>query len=246
MKREQKPGGDTPKLTAGGLSREEIIAIASEAARTEIAKCAPAPSVSPETLALIAANVAKGGSLKPAEAVGYAAALYDEAQAKLEHAMKLRGAYAREAEAWGTIPQPESFPASLDDFLRLVVHAKTPADATKRFRDFLRDRWKRFAGNGYIENYPKWAEWARKKHFDEMTPEQRQNPNWAGMTEEQIGEALEQASLEKKVVEDLEEYKRGFPDRYRWCLCAKDYRAWWASQRSDQARAAAKKSKKAS
>jgi len=245
MKRKQKRNRNAAKPAVEPLSREEITAIASEAARAQIAKHAPAPSLSPETLALIAANVASGTNLKPAEAVGYAAALYDEARAKLEQAMKLGAAYVREAEAWAAIQHPENFPAPLDDFLRLIVHAKTPALGKKRYCDFLRDRVKGFCANGKIQDYPKWAEWAARKHFAEMTPEQRQNPKWAGMTEQEIGAALEQAHLEKRVASDMADWQRlGFRDEHSWCLWGKDYSAWWASQRSDQARAAAKKSKK--
>ncbi|PYJ78630.1 MAG: hypothetical protein DME22_26695, partial [Verrucomicrobia bacterium] len=195
-------------------------------------------------LALIAANVARGGSLKPREAIAYAAELYDEACARLEHAMKLQDAYTREASMFADIPHPEKFPASFDDFLRLIVRAKTPADATKRFRDFLRDRVKRSCVFDKIEDYPVWAEWAGKKIFEQMKPEERENPQWAGMTEQEIGAALQQENLEKRVAEQLEEYACGFQDQYRWGHCAKGYFAWWARQRSDQARAAAKKSKK--
>lgn len=42
------------------------------------------------------------------------------------------------------IPDGVSFPASLNDFLRRVVRAKTSADAEKRFRDFLYHRYERF------------------------------------------------------------------------------------------------------
>lgn len=33
---------------------------------------------------------------------------------------------------------PRKFPATLDDFLRLIVRARTPADSMKRLRDFFR------------------------------------------------------------------------------------------------------------
>ena len=216
---------------------------------TETAQHTPSSAVpSPEMVALIAANLFKAGNqYSVAEAVTNALMLYDAARARLAGVMKLQDAYEREAAAWADISQPEKFPASLGDFLKLIVHAKTPADATKRFRDFLRDRWKRLAANGKIEDYPKWAEWARKRHVEQMTPEERQNPKWAGMTEQKIGEALEQANLEKKVADELADWKRlGFRDQRSWCLWAKEYFAWWANQRSDQARAAAKKSKQPS
>src|SRR5437016_1872330 len=202
-----KPAPHTPKSAqTPALSRDEVLSIAAEAARAEIAKLARetesqdfrhGPLPSPETLALIGANVARGGSLKAREAVTYAAELYDEACARLEHATKLQDAYSREAAMFAGIPHPEKFPAPFDDFLRLIVRAKTPADATKRFRDFLRDRLKRSCVFGRIEDYPVWAEWAEKKFFEQMKPEDRQNPKWAGMTEQEIGAALEQENLEK-------------------------------------------------
>jgi hypothetical protein len=149
----------------------------------------------------------------------------------------LQSACANDAEAWANIPQPEKFPASFDVFLRLIVRAKTPADATKRFRDSLRDRWKRFAANGNIKDYPKWAEWAGKKFFEELKPEERKNPRWVGMTEQEIGTALEQGNLEQKVAGQMEEYGRGFRDQYSWCLCAKEYYAWWKNQLRNAKRA---------
>jgi hypothetical protein len=36
-----------------------------------------------------------------------------------------------------SLPMPLKFPATLDDFFRLVVNARTKADATARFRSFL-------------------------------------------------------------------------------------------------------------
>jgi hypothetical protein len=129
-------------------------------ATTESAQHTPSSAVpSPEMVALIAANLFKAGTQHSvAGAVTNALMLYDEARTRLTGAMKLQAAYEREAAAWGDVPRPAKFPASLDDFLRLIVRAKTPADQMKRFRDFLRDRWKRLAGNGQIENYPAWAE----------------------------------------------------------------------------------------
>jgi hypothetical protein len=38
------------------------------------------------------------------------------------------------------LPKPPEFPATLKDFLRLIVNAKTPADCMQRLRQFLRER----------------------------------------------------------------------------------------------------------
>lgn len=74
-----------------------------------------------EQLALIAAATQRAN---PTEAVQHALALWHEAGETLE------------AVANNGVPLPPKFPATLDDFLRIVVAARTPADATKRLRDF--------------------------------------------------------------------------------------------------------------
>jgi len=115
-----------------------------------VAEPAPEPSTKPgaeiplptaDTLALIAANVSKGIDLEPRLAVDYAFKLWKNAQEKLEGEIKER---ARVPNDNGNIQKsdgcclPPTFPATFDTFLRMVVNGKTPADSTKRFRDFLR------------------------------------------------------------------------------------------------------------
>ena len=129
------------------MKREEIDALVSEAVSAEFAKYKHPESPSPENLALIAALVARGEAKRPARAVAEALELYYEACTVIDWKTRLQAAYAREAEAETSVPQPAKFPAPLEDFLRLIVKAKTPADGTKRFRDFLRDRCKRFCVN---------------------------------------------------------------------------------------------------
>jgi hypothetical protein len=51
---------------------------------------------------------------------------------------KVAGRDSRPSEV--SVPPLTKVPAKLDDFLARVVKAKTPADAAKRFRDFLKDR----------------------------------------------------------------------------------------------------------
>jgi len=93
---------------------------------------------SPETLAMIAATVAKGNSVAPQDAVADAAQLYDAACEYL----KGEAIAEAELESWAVedqqIPQPKKFPARFDEFLRVIVGGKTTADRTKRFRDYLR------------------------------------------------------------------------------------------------------------
>lgn len=229
--------------------REEISAILKLVADLwsavgELRTAAPtAPS--PEKLAMIAATLGKGATENPATAIAYAAKLYDVACAHLESKARLSAAYQAEADKNAAIPQPGKFPAPFADFLRLIVNAKTPADSTKRFRDYHRYRVKSFCTMGKPERYPEWAEWAAKKHYEEMKPEARHDPKWAGMTEQQIGEALLESVIEKKVADELAEYQHyGISDRDSWCREAKQYLHWWATQKSAQARAAAKKLKK--
>ncbi len=95
-------------------------------------------SVSPETLAMIAATLAKGGVDKPETAIANAAALYDAACEHLESKARHFAAKQAKAEARAALARPKKFPATFNDVLRLIVRAKTSADGTKRFRDYLR------------------------------------------------------------------------------------------------------------
>jgi hypothetical protein len=100
------------------------------------------PLPTTDTLALIAANVSKGIDLEPRLAVDYAFKLWKNAREKLAGEMKER---AQVPDDNGNIQKsdrgclPPAFPATFDAFLRLVVTGETPADATKRFLDFLRN-----------------------------------------------------------------------------------------------------------
>jgi hypothetical protein len=99
------------------------------------------PLPTADTLALIAANVSKGIDLEPRLAVDYALKLWKNAREKLAGEIKERAPVSNVDENiqksdGGCLPP--TFPATFDAFLRLVVNGKTPADSTKRFRDFLR------------------------------------------------------------------------------------------------------------
>ncbi len=115
-----------------------------------VAEPAPRPSTKPgadiplptaDTLALIAANVSKGIDLEPRLAVDYAFKLWKNAREKLAGEIKEPAQVPDDNENiqkndGGCLPP--AFPATFDAFLRLVVNSKTPAESTKRFRDFLR------------------------------------------------------------------------------------------------------------
>jgi hypothetical protein len=116
-----------------------------------VAEPAPEPSTKPgadislptaDTLALIAANVAKGIDLEPRLAVDYAFKLWKNAREKLEGEIKKPAQVSDDTEniqkSDGGYPPP-TFPATFDTFLSMVVNGKNLADSTKRFRDFLRN-----------------------------------------------------------------------------------------------------------
>lgn len=86
-------------------------------------------------LMLTAAIVSQGATKRPADAVNYALRLWVEAGKTLQ-----AEARANEQLGFEGISLPKKFPASLDDFLSLIVRARTPADSMKRLRDFFRDK----------------------------------------------------------------------------------------------------------
>jgi hypothetical protein len=201
----------------------------------------------PETLAMIAATLGKGATEQPATAIGYATKLYDAACEHLESKARYSTAKQAEVDSMATIPQPENgFPALFADFLRLIVKAKTPADSTKRFRDYQRDDVKRQEwASDTIGDFSKTKAFQAKFYAEKLTLEQRRDRKWDGMTEQQIGEVLIDEALENRVAQKMAEWKHyGFPSRDCWCGIAKHYCRWWANQKSAQAQAAGKKSRK--
>jgi hypothetical protein len=109
-----------------------------------------------EQLVRLAATVSHGRKRNAAEAVAYVLELYREAEDALQRAIIEEGVVPEYVAAYSldmtfkrmaagerldewkkTVPKPESFPATLEDFSRLIVKAKTPADCAKRLRDFL-------------------------------------------------------------------------------------------------------------
>ncbi|MBM3882917.1 MAG: hypothetical protein FJ387_24870 [Verrucomicrobia bacterium] len=100
------------------------------------------PSV--ECLAQLAAILSTGAQLSPTEAVERACEIWHVAREKLsDKSRALIMNWVRAMAPQTQIRQlsaPRAFPATFEEFLKIVVRAKTPADATKRFRDFLKDR----------------------------------------------------------------------------------------------------------
>ena len=106
----------------------------------------------PEELAKLAAAVSQGKT--PAEAVQYALELCRESAETMERLAREQGGVPGSGAnlfSWGrtteiverlenwqkNVPKPKKLPATLDEFFRRIVRAKTP-DREKRFRDFLR------------------------------------------------------------------------------------------------------------
>ena len=132
-----EPAAQTPKTDQQpALTREDVVSIAGEVARAEIAKHKLPQFPSLETLAIMASNVAKGSSLEQdqALAVSYAAKLYNEAWALLHREMELR-------EAVEALPRQErasvakrilqtlcSDPNVVDRLMRRIEHADVPED----------------------------------------------------------------------------------------------------------------------
>jgi hypothetical protein len=96
-------------------------------------------------LAMLAATVTREGK-EPLAAVDYAWNLWCTSGEVIQRdgstaALILERACNDEAvrKSWrdeGVMPK--KFPATLNDFLRIIVRAKTPADSMKRLRDFFR------------------------------------------------------------------------------------------------------------
>jgi len=93
-------------------------------------------------LAMLAATVTRGEK-EPLAAVDYAWNLWCDSGEVLQRdgtaALFLERGVNNPAvrKSWRDAGfMPQQFPATLNDFLRLIVRAKTPADSMKRLRDF--------------------------------------------------------------------------------------------------------------
>jgi hypothetical protein len=155
------------------------------------------------------ATIAAATQIKnPTRAVQRASELWATAGAQIE------------AEAFAGVAMPQKFPATLADFLRLVVRGKGTAEKTKRLRDFYT------------------AEHARPLMFkgklapeDQVCAERRAGDEIAAW---KAGGFRDTGSAPK--VERAEE---------KWRRLAVRYLAWWKSQKSVKARDSALKRKKA-
>jgi hypothetical protein len=194
------------------------------------------PLPSPASLASIAAVISKGNSLLPSAAVDYAFDLYRESCARLERAMDEQQARDSAGKA-AAVPLPTSFPARLDDFLRLIVKGKTPADSACRFREFLRHRAKR----DYSPHDEKTRTHQSDSEWEEDLAHSRRE---AALHQERLAR-LGKEGIEKRIDDEacgaLKKFRRkGFKSADSWISLAQDFLGWWKRQRSEKARASAK------
>ena len=205
---------------------------------------------------MIAATLAKGVVEKPVTAIANAASLYDAACEHLETKARFAAVRQLKADEKSKLPRPDKFPAIFNNILNLIVRAKTPADGTKRFRDYLRDDLTRYYAESVpIEPLPSWAQndrnaWdARAKEHKPTRPRPSwvQLDSWKHLDKLKLAGKTEQlvAAIEEQVVHGIEHHKLGLLEP-TWFWLANDYLNWWAGKLTEQRRAAGKRSKKKS
>lgn len=205
--------------------------------KTEV--CASTIPTQQAELASLAATVASGTKKTPAEAVAYALELWRESAVVLANAWE-------EGDAWQCdladmrdlianlakdkiVSLPDRFPATLKDFLTLVVKAKTPADGTKRVRDW---------GKSQVQGFfiiPK-----TKRVRVPSDPEKRKKLIQEGQLS--LAPTHEFATLEMIIEGD----KAGgfFKTKTQWRRFALRYISWWKQERSRTARASVMRKQK--
>ncbi len=138
MKSKGKPDSATPRKNRAPLKKGVASEVIASEQRDRVQDLLP----SVEVLASIAAVVGKGRLAGPEFAVSYALRLWKCARAalgeELGEAATDKFHSEIEKELWDKLPPPPQDQPTFEQFLKLVVRAKTPADSTKRFRDYLR------------------------------------------------------------------------------------------------------------
>lgn len=155
--------------------------------------------------------------------------MIDPMKAKTTHGRDAQAASCSETDTTvsDTIPLPKKFPAKLKDFLRLVVCARTEADATKRLRDFYRDELRRWFG--------------KPKLLDTFTAVEIQALRAGGTVEWRCdtNEIEERAAAHVKGWKEAGFGKEG--GQQKWEALARRYQSWWKEQLSAKRREAGKK-----
>lgn len=172
----------------------------------------------PETLAMIAATGIRDPNESAMIAVDRAYGLWSASCEKLQVAEGTQAYYDQAAKFTEGIPRPATFPATLAEFLALVVNAKTPADSTKRFRDFLRYRALRSCQHDRSVKAAR-DDKARKAQVEKLMAEYG----------------------EREVSQRFAQYKAdGIQFETSWDFIAQDYQSWWQGEKSAKARKSAR------
>jgi len=184
-------------------------------ANTEIRQDDSLPSR--EQLAMIAAGT---HHKNPADAVRHALDIWREADKVLrnERTEMMQRPFAG-------IPSPQKFPATLREFLRLVINGRTPADKMKRLRDYLRER-----NRIYLH--------AEKFEHQEATTQGRAE------TKKIIPPTLEpddEEQVERRAAEEIASMQNNSLTQMQWRRLALSYRTWWREKKSNQAQISARK-----
>ncbi len=140
------------------------------------ARAATDKSLTADALAMLAAVSVRGTKVPARDAVCYAYELWSEARALLSPDNRYRHELARHGVVTSSqrfddvtqgAPMPGKFPANFDDFLRLVVKARTRDDGVKRFRDFAKAELKRQGQNE--DGYDVIMARQKKTAYDQLT-----------------------------------------------------------------------------
>ncbi len=151
---------------------------------------------------------------EPREAGRHALALWQEVDKALAE-------LASANERLKDIPLPRKFPATLKDFLRLVVQAKTTTDGTKRLRDFYRSEQRQRYG--------------KRELLDTFTTEEV-NQLAAGTP---VLWRRDTKEIEDWAANQIKGWKEGgFRTESLWTNEARRYRLWWKDQLTTRRREA--------
>jgi hypothetical protein len=104
------------------------------------------------------------GRMSNQEAISAALRLLHECQTALKNDRFYWCSLEKIFAEYDGIPQPPQFPASFDDFCRLIVHAKDEAENTRRVRHYVNNCAERMTGAFFVSNPEKWAD----DHFAEL------------------------------------------------------------------------------
>jgi hypothetical protein len=170
-----------------------------------------------EQLAMIAASTQRKN---PADAVKHALEIWREADKILRDERA-----AQTQRPFAGIPLPPKFPATLRDFLRLIVNARTPADSIKRFRDFQRQQNRNWLYSQKSER--------QEVEMQGRTGTQKIAPPTLGPEDEEL--------IERRTAADIESMQTEPFKKMKWLRLALLYNGWWRAVKSNKAKISAKK-----